>query len=179
LPFIFLTARAGMEDRLAAMRIGVDDYLFKPFEEEELLARVANLLRNYKERTAFATFSANPAAIAHAEGRTPEGTEIWVERLRTYTIENLTNPTFSIQQLTEAAGVGHSAFNEKMKLETGLTPNLFVREIRLLKARTLLETAACSSVQEVCRTVGFQKTAYFSQLFKARFGKNPSEYLES
>lgn len=179
LPFIFLTARAGMEDRLTAMRIGVDDYLLKPFEEEELLARIANLLHNYRERKAAAMLSEPSVVIALEEAPIPGAAEIWVERLKTYTVNNLTNPTFSIQQLTEAAGMGHSAFNEKMKLETGLTPNLFVREIRLLQARTLLETAACSSVQEVCRTVGFQKAAYFSQLFKARFGKNPSEYLGS
>jgi len=179
LPFIFLTARAGMEDRISAMRIGVDDYLLKPFEEEELLARVANLLHNYRERTAVAVLPETPAPFEPEAEQVSGASELWVERLRTYTLENLTNPTFSIQQLTEAAGMGHSTFNEKMKQETGLTPNLFVREIRLLQARTLLETRACGSVQDVCRTVGFQKTAYFSQLFKARFGKNPSEYLES
>lgn len=179
LPFIFLTARAGMEDRISAMRIGVDDYLLKPFEEEELLARVANLLHNYRERTAIAIVPETLAPFEPEAEQAAGASELWVERLRTYTLENLTNPTFSIQQLTEAAGMGHSTFNEKMKQETGLTPNLFVREIRLIQARTLLETRACSSVQDVCRTVGFQKTAYFSQLFKERFGKNPSEYLES
>lgn len=177
LPFIFLTARAGMEDRLTAMRIGVDDYLLKPFEEEELLARVANLLHNYRERTAAAVVSETLTSFEPEMEQAASASELWVEHLRKYTLENLNNPTFSIQQLTEAAGMGHSTFNEKMKQETGLTPNLFVREIRLLQARTLLETAACDSVQDVCRTVGFQKTAYFSQLFKERFGKNPSEYL--
>jgi len=179
LPFIFLTARAGMGDRISAMRIGVDDYLLKPFEEEELLARVANLLHNYRERTAASVSHETPGLLLPEEEPELGVADAWVERLRIYTLENLTNPTFSIQQLTEAAGMGHSTFNEKMKLETGLTPNLFVREIRLIYARTLLETKACGSVQDVCRTVGFQKTAYFSQLFKARFGKNPSEYLES
>jgi len=178
LPFIFLTARAGMEDRISAMRIGVDDYLLKPFDEEELLARVANLLHNYQERTAVAVVSETSAPFEPELEQAADASELWVERLRTYTLENLSNPTFSVQQLTEAAGMGHSTFNEKMKQETGLTPNLFVREIRLIHARTLLETRACGSVQDVCRTVGFQKTAYFSQLFKERFGKNPSEYLE-
>ncbi|MBK6947546.1 MAG: response regulator, partial [Haliscomenobacter sp.] len=50
IPVIILTARADAADKLKALRIGVDDYLLKPFDEEELLARIANLLRNRVHR---------------------------------------------------------------------------------------------------------------------------------
>lgn len=53
LPIVMLTARAEMQDRLKALRIGVDDYLTKPFEEEELFARLKNLLNNAKMRQQF------------------------------------------------------------------------------------------------------------------------------
>jgi signal transduction histidine kinase len=45
IPFIFLTARSGREDRLAGIRDGADDYIAKPFGMEELLARLDSLLR--------------------------------------------------------------------------------------------------------------------------------------
>ena len=45
-PFIMLTARNFSEDRLKGLRLGVDDYLIKPFNPEELKARINNLLRN-------------------------------------------------------------------------------------------------------------------------------------
>ncbi len=50
IPVVMLTARAEMQDKLKALRIGVDDYLLKPFEEEELLVRIENLLKNQSER---------------------------------------------------------------------------------------------------------------------------------
>jgi DNA-binding response OmpR family regulator len=44
LPIIFLTARDGIDDRLAGFAVGADDYLVKPFALEELLARVRAVL---------------------------------------------------------------------------------------------------------------------------------------
>ena len=50
LPVIMLTAKVNARAKLKALRIGVDDYLNKPFQEEELKARIENLLYNYRER---------------------------------------------------------------------------------------------------------------------------------
>lgn len=45
IPFIFLTARTGVDDRVNGIRDGADDYITKPFETEELLARMEAVLR--------------------------------------------------------------------------------------------------------------------------------------
>ena len=45
IPFIFLTARTGIDDRVNGFRDGADDYITKPFDTEELLARMEALLR--------------------------------------------------------------------------------------------------------------------------------------
>jgi len=45
-PVIFLTARAGTDARIESLHAGADDYLSKPFDEHELLARVGNLIRS-------------------------------------------------------------------------------------------------------------------------------------
>ena len=44
-PILFLTARSQMVDRIIGLKVGADDYLSKPFESMELLARVEALLR--------------------------------------------------------------------------------------------------------------------------------------
>ena len=47
IPVIFLTAKAGVDDRVAGLRLGADDYIVKPFEMIELLARIDTVLKRY------------------------------------------------------------------------------------------------------------------------------------
>jgi two-component system, OmpR family, phosphate regulon response regulator OmpR len=44
-PILILSARSELDDRLTGLAIGIDDYLGKPFEPQELLLRIANILR--------------------------------------------------------------------------------------------------------------------------------------
>ncbi len=54
-PVLILTAKDGLEDKLKGFRVGADDYLVKPFNREELIARIDALVRratgNYSENT--------------------------------------------------------------------------------------------------------------------------------
>jgi DNA-binding response OmpR family regulator len=49
IPVIFVTAKGELEDRLQGLRMGADDYIAKPFQPAELLARVEAVLRRYRK----------------------------------------------------------------------------------------------------------------------------------
>ncbi|MCI9445585.1 MAG: response regulator transcription factor [Oscillospiraceae bacterium] len=49
IPVIFLTAKASVSDRVKGLRLGAEDYIVKPFEVIELLARVDVVLRRYRK----------------------------------------------------------------------------------------------------------------------------------
>jgi DNA-binding response OmpR family regulator len=52
IPIIFLTARAGENDRVLGLELGADDYITKPFATRELVARVKAVLRRFERPTA-------------------------------------------------------------------------------------------------------------------------------
>ena len=49
IPVIFITARHEVKDRVKGLRLGADDYLVKPFDVVELVARVEAVLRRYNK----------------------------------------------------------------------------------------------------------------------------------
>lgn len=63
IPVIMLTARREVIDRIVGLEMGADDYLIKPFEPRELLARIRNVLR----RTKALPESLNPVSIGKAK----------------------------------------------------------------------------------------------------------------
>ena len=67
LPVLILTARDGIEDRVEGLNAGADDYLTKPFNRDELLARLQSMLR----RASLPAFDpvAPPAPPAHGSLR--------------------------------------------------------------------------------------------------------------
>ena len=54
-PFLFLTARSMKEDKLQGFAVGAEDFVTKPFDEEELLCRLKVILRRHQEQESVPT----------------------------------------------------------------------------------------------------------------------------
>ncbi|CAN1539617.1 OmpR Response regulators consisting of a CheY-like receiver domain and a winged-helix DNA-binding domain [Flavobacteriaceae bacterium] len=50
IPFVFLTARKLKEDKIIGLKLGADDYIVKPFEADELVLRLNNILKRSKQQ---------------------------------------------------------------------------------------------------------------------------------
>ena len=60
---------------------------------------------------------------------------------------------------------------------TGLNAQQYIQEVKLQKARHLLEHKVLGTVAEVAHAAGFGSPSYLSKLFRERFGKLPGAYL--
>ncbi len=178
LPFIMLTARVETPDRLHALRLGVDDYLTKPFLEEELIARLDNLLQRYEVRREMRKSEiGGPLDDSTREEKTISYDQKWLTELEEVLNNNLGNSRFNPQSLADEMNVSRRNLHYKIKAYTGLTPNQYIIETRLIRAKYLLEAKIYRTVAEVCYSVGMKNTQHFSKLIKERFGKSPSEYF--
>ena len=179
IPVIMLSARADSQDKLQALRIGVDDYLTKPFVEEELHARIENLLRNYRER--MARFSAKPdgdVGKTHAENPVISQVDSdWLKQMEVVFSKNIADRHFNLEWVASELNLSQRQLNRKIQKLTGLSPNHYLQEMRLQMARDLLHDGKFSTVKETGFAVGFRDTAYFSTLFQERFGVPPSAML--
>lgn len=170
LPFIMLTARADTRDKLKALRLGVDDYLIKPFDEEELKVRIANLLSNQGIR--LATIAEEQAAptlplLSAAE-------QAWLSEFEAYVDDNLSSDILTVPLLAQAFAMSESTLYRQLKRLSGLSPGQYLKETRLDQARQLLENRTYDSVEQVANAVGYGDYRSFSRSFKQRFGKLPS-----
>jgi DNA-binding response OmpR family regulator len=51
IPFVFLTARNQNEDKIKGLKLGADDYIVKPFEADELVLRLTNIIKRTEKRS--------------------------------------------------------------------------------------------------------------------------------
>jgi signal transduction histidine kinase/DNA-binding response OmpR family regulator/ligand-binding sensor domain-containing protein len=169
IPVIVLTARATLEDRLHALRIGVDDYIIKPFEEDELMAQARALLKNKNER------DYADEVERDTNGNTKD--TAWLAQLEQVIKTNISKHDLTAEDIARLMITSRTVLFTEVKRLTGLTLYDYIREVRFQEVRVLLETGKCTSVKEAIGSVGIRQAKYFSQQFQERFGKKPSDFL--
>jgi signal transduction histidine kinase/DNA-binding response OmpR family regulator len=172
LPTIMLTARADIDDKLKALRIGVDDYITKPFQKEELLVRISNLLKNKAVREA--TVLKNDSDQQNISTDASHQNE-WLTRFEGYIQSNCGNANLTIPEIAEEFAMSESTLLRQLKKQTGLSTMQFIQEVRLRKALKVLEQNSSIPIKELAIEVGYKDSRTFSKSFKKHFGKLPSE----
>lgn len=173
IPVITLTALADTDYQLNILRMGVDDYIVKPFNADELSIRVYNLLCNQMERRQSVM---EPAEAEDVIADTREADEFKM-KINRYVLSRLNNFEISVDDMAVELGLSRRQLYRFSKQVTGYTPAQLIKEVKLQKAFELLVSGTVYKLDDVARQVGFDHTSYFSKQFFERFGKRPSEFL--
>lgn len=174
IPVILLTARATRDSKLEGLETGADDYITKPFDSEELLIRIKNLIeqrRLLKEKFSKEIYF-NPESLA-----TNSLDKDFIKRITDVVEKNLYDFTFDSEKLAEEISISRSNLNRKLRAITGKGPGEFIRDLRMKKAaQYIIEDKF--SITQIALEIGFASPAQFTRAFKKHFGCLPSEFKE-
>ena len=98
----------------------------------------------------------------------------FLNRLISIVEANLNNEQFGVSELAEKMRLNRSYVHRKLKSITKKSVSEFIREIRLQKAKELLEQGT-DNISEVAYSVGFSSPSYFSKCFHDFYGYSPGE----
>lgn len=94
--------------------------------------------------------------------------------IRNYLEENF-NQNIDINELAQISGYSYHHFRHMFKEKTGMPPNRYIINQRILNARKLLKET-CMTMADISQACGFYSESQFSAMFKKSTGMKPSEY---
>lgn len=173
IPIILLTAKGSNESKIEGLKLHADDYISKPFNEEELSLRLRNILdaRDILKKKLSAEIMLEPKTSFAKEK------PAFITKLDNIIENRYQDPLFSVAELAKEAAVGERQLLRKLKATADIGAKEYIRSYRLKKAAELLHQGNTATL--VATEVGFSSAAYFSSCFKAFYGVTPSQYVNS
>jgi AraC-like DNA-binding protein len=179
IPIILLTARAGTESRIEGLETGADDFISKPFDSDELLVRIKNLIaqRNRLQKRFLkniVTLGISP--LLHLD--TPDLTSMdqrFLQKAVKLVMDHIADPEFNVDTFGASISLSRRQLHRKLIALTGHPPSQFIRSLRLSRAAGLIAKKT-GTITEIAYEVGFNNLSYFARCFQEEFGCTPSEY---
>ncbi len=175
IPIILLTAKSSEENQIQGLEYGADDYITKPFNPSILKLRIRNILENRSQLAK--KFSSELDSIP-ANIKISQIDHGFLEKMVKIIEDNIDDSYLSGDRLASDLGVSKGNLYKKLKALSGLTVNIFIRNIRLKTAAKLLKKGNYN-ISEVAYAVGFNNPKYFSTCFSEFFDMSPKEYMQN
>ncbi|MEM5566677.1 two-component regulator propeller domain-containing protein [Psychroserpens sp. AS72] len=170
IPVIMLTAKTSEKDRLKGLQHGADAYLNKPFLKTELLTRLDQLVL-LRQRMIQSFSKDKISQILDSKDNNPELK--FLQKIISIIQDNIDNSNLGSRHIAQKMHLSESQIYRKLKAITGKSTAVFIRSVRLEKAKDLIQTTD-KSVSEIAYQVGFNDPSWFSRAFKEEFGHTPS-----
>ena len=167
-----LTAKASHQDKIEGYETGADDYIMKPFNTDELKARIKNLIE--QRRRIHEHFRKHGLIELEEKNITPVDQK-FLQRVFDLISQHISDSSLDVELLVENLALSRSVLHRKILSLTGETPGGLIRRVRLKKAASLIEQKF-GNLSEIALETGFNNPAYFSECFKKQFGVSPSQY---
>jgi len=190
IPVVLLTARSDLESKLKGLNLSADDYLCKPFQQNELLIRIQSLIDNrqllqssYQRKydsqlqdSRLTSAKLNLDKLTRQDAKQITTEDKFIEKLEATVAKYYTEPLLDVSFIAKEMAMSERQLQRKIKVILGTTTNNFIKELRLEKAKIFLQEG--QQVGRVAMDVGFSSQTYFGRCFKELFGCTPKQYQQ-
>ena len=174
IPVILLTGKAGMEHQIEGMKSKADAYITKPFNVDFLEQTVRSLLANRVMLKEHFSADVSSALKIQTVGKIDRK---FVNEFTAIVESNLANEDFTVEDVCKEMGISRVQLYRKVKALMNINVNDYILTTRLQKAKYLLQHEDLN-ISEISYKVGFSSPAYFSTVFKSKFGVTPKAFKE-
>ena len=175
IPVILLTAKDQENQKIEGMETQADAYVTKPFNLMFLQKTVKSLLKNrekIKDHYSGEIFSEEKSQVSKKEDRK------FVIDFTAIVENNISNEKFGVNDICDELGISRVQLYRKVKTVLNCSVNDYIITTRLQKAKYYMQHENLS-ISEIAFKSGFASAAYFSTVFKSRFGVTPSVFKEN
>ena len=152
---IILSGYSEFEYAQQALRYGVTEYLVKPILKKDFQISLEHVMEKFFEKE---------------ESFPDDG----ISAVKKYIAEHV-GEDLSLEILGEVAHLHPAYLSKTFKEETGKNLSAYITDVKMEKAAELL-SGTDRWVHEIMESVGYQKSQYFSKIFKEKYGVTPNEY---
>ncbi|MFD0862940.1 helix-turn-helix domain-containing protein [Sungkyunkwania multivorans] len=149
---------------------------------EEVIKKAAEKATKPKQPVIFELYRKNPQIQAMCNGaidpKKISKTDIeWLVNVEDIVFNETQPNQLSLFALAFEVSVSERQLHRNIKKFLSLTPNKYIRILKLYKARKLIEDYTYRTISEVAYAVGFSDAHYFSNLFYKQYGSMPKDLL--
>lgn len=170
IPLVLLTAKGDECSRIKGWNENIDDYMTKPFNENELRARVNNIIALRSLIKASMT-----KQTKRRENQLTDKDKAFIQKLNSILEQHYQDPLCNRSIIAKNMAVSERQLQRKLKGLINQNPMDYLRNYRLEKGAKLISTGKpINLISDLC---GFNSASHFTQCFKAKFGVTPKKYL--
>ncbi|MDD4632126.1 hybrid sensor histidine kinase/response regulator transcription factor [Proteiniphilum sp. UBA5510] len=172
IPVVIISAKNEEQDYIEGLKCGADAYIKKPFQAEEILVLVENLLKSrnlLKDKY-------HRTVIKDEKGEFNDNVNaVFLRHVTDIIYREMKNPDFSSKKLAQELAISVSQLNKKLNVTTGYPASTYILQVKLSFAKKILASQH-KTIGEVAAECGVYDVNYFSRVFKKMTGVTPSQY---
>jgi signal transduction histidine kinase/DNA-binding response OmpR family regulator len=176
IPIIMMSGIMEPEIRTSALKLGVNDFVSKPFRVNDIKLKIDNILN--RERRYFEKINKEILTKSISDLNLESADKKFIQSVINLVNENIDNSEFSVIDLQDSLGLSRMQVHRKIKSIANSSTTEFVRTIRIKRACELIKNE-CDNISQIAYSVGFSSLSYFSKAFKEVIGISPTEFARN